>query len=383
MTKSGPVANSQPDGHKKVAIWRTIWLPGSETFIRNQIAALSCWRASPVGLARQASSLADPGDTIVYGTNLYERLLKKAFRRTKRSRRIERLLRRNNFSLIHAHFAPDAIAVLPSARRMGLPLIVTLHGFDVTALPLAEGRDGVRFRADLRELFGYAKTIIAVSHFIAARAIELGASPLKVEVLHVGVPPVAVTAAAVPIWDVLFVGRLVAKKGVPDLLRAVSLLPPSEAVVRVGIVGDGELRLELESIAAELGVEAVFLGTQTPAQVREHLAASRIFAAPSQTAASGDAEGFGMVFLEASLAGIPIVSYDHGGVSEAVAHGVSGLLSPEGDVKQLSDNMRLLLVDRDLALKMGTAGRDRALRDFNIDRLTQRLEAIYDRDSSL
>jgi glycosyltransferase involved in cell wall biosynthesis len=108
---------------------------------------------------------------------------------------------------------------------------------------------------------------------------------------------------------------------------------------------------------------------------------STVFCVPSKTAANGDSEGLGMVFLEAGLHSLPVVSYAHGGVQEAVSDGVTGCLAPEGDVVALAQNLRLMLADTQRATQFGRAARERVLRCFDIRNQILQIEEMYDRAS--
>ena len=89
-------------------------------------------------------------------------------------------------------------------------------------------------------------------------------------------------------------------------------------------------------------------------------------------------EGFGMVYLEAALASIPVNAYAYGGVQEAVAHEESGLLAREGDVEELARNLTRLLADPDEAQRMGLAGKKRAIELFSMTRCIAEIELLYD-----
>ena len=103
-----------------------------------------------------------------------------------------------------------------------------------------------------------------------------------------------------------------------------------------------------------------------------------IFCVPSRTARTGDSEGLGIVFLEAQAMGVPVVSSFHGGVSEAVIHGETGLLSPEGDYRTLADHLQLLLRREDLRLLYGERGIQWVREAFDIEMQTSGLEDIYE-----
>jgi glycosyltransferase involved in cell wall biosynthesis len=210
------------------------------------------------------------------------------------------------------------------------------------------------------------------------KVLELGGDPAKVIVHHIGIPVLPPTPPDVEKrWDVAFVGRFVEKKGIFDLVAALGQLRP-ELQPRCVFVGDGPLSGRVREAVQEAGIDVTFLGAQPPDIVQATLKAARVFAAPSRTAANGDSEGFGMVFLEAAAAGLPVVSTRHGGIPEAVLDGETGLLSSEGDVDALAENLRSLLLSPDLRARLGAAGRRRVESEFDIVKQTELLEEIYD-----
>jgi glycosyltransferase involved in cell wall biosynthesis len=360
-----------------VAIWRSELLPGSETFIRHQAEAMTRWRPRVVGGVKVDSPAARAADSVAYSAGPWERVAWRTMRLTGRSSRVESLLAASNPTLVHAHFGGEGWLIGSSARHLGVPMVLTVHGADVTAVPRAPGIRGVRGRWKLRRAFDQATIIIAVSQFIRSRAIECGADPAKVRVHHVGIPLPRFPAVAPKHWDVVFVGRFVEKKGIDDLLvatAAVRGVPRPRCV----LVGGGPLERQMRERARQLGVDATFVGPQPPVVVEEYLARSRVFVGPSRTAANGDAEGLGMVFLEAASHGLPVCSYRHGGVPEAVRHGETGLLCEEGDVRSLADNIRRLLVDDGLRSRLGSRARQHVERDFDVLRNTRTLEDLYD-----
>ncbi len=379
---------------RRVAVFREAWLLGSETFIRNQVTLLTRWQAHPVGMKKVESPLAAPTDLIAAPGGLRGRLARVGLRWFGRSQRLTAALRRLGPDLIHAHFARDAIIIAPLAARLGIPLVVTLHGSDITALPNAPGRAGRRYRRQLRAMFGQAERIIVVSEFIRDQALRHGAPHDRVVVSYIGIPLTDRSSAA-PIaerrardaadaetgtrYELLFVGRLVGKKGVADAIDAIAALPQHlRERVRFTVAGAGPLREALEAQAAARGIEARFLGAVDSAQARELMEESHLFLAPSRRAPNGDSEGFGMVFAEAAAAGLPVVSYRHGGVPEAVADGQTGLLVDEGDVAGLSTALQRLLEDPAEARKLGEAGAARVAAKFDCAVLTAELEDIYD-----
>jgi glycosyltransferase involved in cell wall biosynthesis len=177
-------------------------------------------------------------------------------------------------------------------------------------------------------------------------------------------------------WDVVFVGRFVEKKGIDDLLSALASIRAAKP--RAVLIGDGPLEPQMRARAADLGVQATFLGAQPPAEVARHLAASRMLVAPSRTARDGDTEGLPTTILEAAAVGLPVVSTRHSGIPEAVVDGETGLLGAEADPVALAGNIARLLDDEDLRRRLGRAARERVRARFDLSAQTERLEALYD-----
>ncbi|MEU4241857.1 glycosyltransferase [Actinoplanes sp. NPDC026619] len=362
----------------RVAIWRSAMLGGSETFVRNQGDALSRWKPTYIGATKQSSALSRDSDLIAYPAssdrNAFLRL-----RLTGSSPRLRRLLA--GFDLVHAHFGGDGWLVSGEAARLGIPLVVTVHGHDVTRQPASGGAHGLRYRRNLRTVFDRAAAIIAVSDVIKSKAIGWGADPAKVRVHYTGVPIPAAVPPSPKQWDVAFVGRFVEKKGAGDLLAALASLgqdKPRAAKPRAILIGEGPLLPAMIAYARELGVDAQFLGSRTPHEVLEVVTASRVFAAPSRTAADGDTEGLPTTIMEAAALGLPVVATRHSGIPEAVTDGETGLLSAEGDRPALAGNIARLLADEPLREQLGSQARAYMQAKFDLVTQTRRLESLYD-----
>jgi glycosyltransferase involved in cell wall biosynthesis len=231
----------------------------------------------------------------------------------------------------------------------------------------------------MRRLGREAALFLCVSQFIRDRAIAAGLPEEKLRVHYIGVdleqfqaPPIGATGAGV-----LFVGRLVEKKGCAHLLRAMASVQQTYPDCLLTVIGDGPLRGSLENHARELGVACSFLGAQPPAIVREHLQQTRIFCAPSVTAENGDSEGLGMVFAEAQAMGIPVVSSLHGGIPEVVVHGRTGLLVSERDHEALAAAIASLLADASLWEQFRHNARAHIEHSFDLAKQTAELETIY------
>lgn len=359
-----------------VAIWRSGLIRGSETFIRNQGDALTIWRPVYLGAVKIESPLARDTDVIAFPDTPGGRRGFLLHRLTGGSPRLTDLLRGVRPAVVHAHFGGDGWLISRAAARTGTPLVVTLHGLDVTSMPAAPGLRGIRYRRNLRQAFDRAALVIAVSSFIRDKAVGLGADPDKVRVHYTGVPIPATVPALAKKWDAIFVGRFVEKKGIDDLIDAIGML--REPAPRVLFIGDGPLEAQMRERAERLRLDATFLGAQEPHEVSRCMAESKVHVAPSRTASDGNSEGLPTTILEAASLGVPTVSTYHSGIPEAVVDGETGLLGKERDRAALADNVRRLLADDALRARMGMQARRHVETNFDLRKQTVRLEELYD-----
>ena len=176
---------------------------------------------------------------------------------------------------------------------------------------------------------------------------------------------------------VLFVGRLVRRKGVGDLIEAFELVRKDIPGSILEIVGSGEDKERLQRLVTEkgLGDDVLFYGTLRGEALYERYRSCKVFAMPSKTLAD-DVEGFGTVFLEAGSFGKPSVGTLSGGIPEAVLDGVTGLLVREGDVDGLALALKEILTDEGLARRLGENARIRVVEEFSWSRGTDTLISI-------
>lgn len=309
------------------------------------------------------------------------------------------------------HLGPE-VARLVAARGVAGALVTSFRGADATShLP--------RHPAAYRQLFRVGDAFLPVSEDLRTRVIASGAPAERTFVHHSGIDVgrFAFTRRGLGSGEaarLLFVGRLVEKKGVRYLLEALALLagtahvaedataeaggavvaggadvaatlgtqastPPGAHDATLTVIGDGPERQELEATAERLHVASRvrFLGTLGHDQVREAMAAAHVLVAPSVTAASGDREGIPNVLKEAMATGLPVLATHHGGIAELVADGVSGYLVPERDAPALAARLRDLLARPDRMAQMGEAGRRAVEEGFDITRLNEVLERRY------
>lgn len=367
-----------------VIIFRERLLAQSETFIVEQARTLRRYRPVLAGLCRTHPALSHELREVVLGPGSGQvgKAAAALFRRFPVAPGFVKNLQACSPSILHAHFATDAVQALPLAKKLSLPLVVSLHGFDVTSTESAHQRtrSGRQYIANRERLFQDATSFICVSKFIRNAAIQAGFPESKLHVHYTGID-----CGKFPYSQqfrdpnlVVFVGRLVEKKGCAHLLNALHLVQKSQPAVRVEIIGDGPLRNELQDLARALGVNALFRGVQSPAEVQRSMARARVLCNPSVTAKDGDMEGFGMVFAEAQAVGTPVVSFAHGPICEAVSHGHTGLLAPEGEVPCLAQYLTTLLTRDGLWASMSERAAIWVRQNFDLRKQADTLEQLYD-----
>ncbi|HVE38877.1 MAG TPA: glycosyltransferase [Planctomycetota bacterium] len=216
-----------------------------------------------------------------------------------------------------------------------------------------------------RSTFDKAAAVVSNSEYYRSLYGKLGLDARKIRVIRSAVAPTAASGAGVREHfgigpaEVLttVVARLVERKGHEDLLRAA-------AGYKLLFVGDGPMRRRLESRGA------ILAGARR--DVAEILAASDIVALPSRFG-----EGCPNALLEAMAAGKPVIAARSGGTPEVVVDGETGLLHPPEDVDALRAALQRLAADPALRARLGAAGRERAAREFGVERLVRDYETLY------
>lgn len=269
-------------------------------------------------------------------------------------RALRRLVRQLKPDLLYAHwFTPQAVVAAEVSRRTGVPFVFTTHASDVEVWRKVPGVGARIVRGAVRRASG----MTAVSRRSAAKLTRfLGAEDAaRVQILPMGTERPAVDPArraevrADRGWAektvLLFMGRLVEKKGVIHLIDALA-----DARDRLGdwvavIAGDGPLRVDLESAvtAAGLSDRVTFAGYVTSDAKTDLLAAADVFLVPSVVAADGDAEGLPVSLLEGLAWGIPSIATPESGADDVLTDGVDGVLVPGGDPAALAAALERLV----------------------------------------
>ncbi len=374
---------SRATSRPKVLIFRNEVLPSSETFILAQAKALRTFEPVFAGVHSAPRSLVlDIAPTLVSpDPTIFGKVMRRAYWSASFAPSFYHRLRSIAPDLIHAHFAMDGAAALPICGRLAIPLVVTLHGYDVTSSDefLRRSNEGRLYLRRREELWACASVFLCISEFMRDKALKQG-FPAKKLCLHY-------TGTDLNLFDsqpqprdpnlILFVGRLVEKKGCTHLLDALAGIRAQHPAVRLVVIGTGPLEAALRQRVVAEGLPCEFLGMQPAPVVRDYMARARVFCVPSVAAANGDSEGLGMVFAEAQAMGTPVASFRHGGIPEVVRHGINGLLATEGDSQALGTNLLQLLREDALWTKYSEAGLAWVQERFDINKQTVALERIY------
>jgi colanic acid/amylovoran biosynthesis glycosyltransferase len=174
-------------------------------------------------------------------------------------------------------------------------------------------------------------------------------------------------------------GRLVEKKGIEYVVRAIAKVSKTHPNIKYDVIGDGPLRESLEQLIQALNVSPFveLLGWKQERELIEILDRSHIMVAPSISSRNGDQDAPVNVLKEAMAMGLPVIGTQHGGIPELIEDGKSGFLVAERDVEALSDRLEFLVTHPDRWIEMGKAGRACVEAHYNKETLNDRLVEIY------
>jgi glycosyltransferase involved in cell wall biosynthesis len=273
---------------------------------------------------------------------------------------------------LHAHMAHAPTSVtMYAAVALGVSFSFTGHAADLF-------RDRLLLRPKLRR----ARFVVAISHWHRAFYQSLVERPTRdfpvircpVDTEEFAVVP---RAAGGPV-RLLSVCRLVAKKGIDQLLNALALLKERQVDFRCEIIGDGPEEKSLHEQAYSLGLEHVveFRGAQPNSVVREAMSHADVFVLPCRIDENGDRDGIPVALMEAMASGVAVVSGSLPAIHELITPGESGLLVSPDSPNELAGAMRWLIEDRQTRQGLAGKGRNRVIREFSLQANTERLTAM-------
>ena len=303
------------------------------------------------------------------------------------ARQLLKLIRRLRPDILHTHTAKAGavgrLAALLAGPARPRVVVHTFHGHVLRGYFGSAKTEA--FRRLEQGLARASDALIAVSPEVRDDLVALGVAPAeKITVIRLGLdleqrlatapgaPEALREELGVPEARFLisWLGRMTEIKRGDDLLRAFARLRAGGADADLLLVGDGPLRQDLETLAADLEIagHCHFTGFRTDV--------GAVYAASDAIALTSANEGTPVTVIEAQAAGKPVVSTDVGGVRDIVADGVSGFVVPPGDVDAVADRLRLLADDPDLRRRLGAAGTAAGER-YSVPRLVHDVDLLY------
>jgi glycosyltransferase involved in cell wall biosynthesis len=281
--------------------------------------------------------------------------------------------------LLHIYFGHIAVHLLPLIRAWKNPSIVSFHGADVMV-----DMNKPAYREATLQMLDAVTLVLVRSESLRRALVDLGCNPEKIEIQRTGIPleEFPFRQRVLPNngeWHFVQAGRLIEKKGLPVTIRAFEVFVRQYPNATLRVAGEGPLLRELEMLARELKIAQCvsFTGFLSQEQLREIYYRSHIFLHPSQIGRDGNQEGIPNSMLEAMATGLPVFATEHGGIPEAIEHGVSGVLVPERDEFVLVETLLNAVQDPDLLSRIAYAGANAVRKKFDLQHQAQRLEQIY------
>lgn len=371
---------------KTVGIFRNQLFKGSEVFIQQQAEALQCFDKCYIG-RRLIGTKPEGSVACVLNEhgNVYGKLAEMVNAITTSQLPYQSVLKSQPLDLIHAHFAIDGLYALKLAQKKGIPLVTTHHGFDVTVsnkdLLASRSPAWINYLLHQHKVKSQGDKFICVSDFIARQALQHGFPESKIIQHYIGIDVNKYQPRAKEDDQgiILHVARLVEKKGTAVLINAVKQVKLLNPDVKLVIIGEGPLLDGLKAQVTSLGLDqtVTFTGALPHVDVMAWMRKASMLVLPSITAKTGDAEGLGMVLLEAAVTGVPVIGTQHGGIPEAIIDEQTGFLVKERDDKQLAERISFLMKDEHKRFEMGKNARIFISEKFNLSKQTIKLEKIY------
>jgi colanic acid/amylovoran biosynthesis glycosyltransferase len=343
------------------------WLPASEGFVYDLVTNLQR-PGAVVALASLLNTERYPYGDIRSLHRLPRYVRPKSLQLPALEAALELLARRRRTAIVHVHHGYALDRVLGPARRRRLPVVLSLHGHDVTGY-LEKRPDAYRQCHDV------VSAVVVPSDFLVEYAERAGFDRDIIRVLPSGVDLSSFSPSPIPTGPptALFVGRFVPKKGVDVLARAWPAVQARIPDARLVLCGFGQQEDLARSIPGNVSV----LISPDRTVVRSQMRDCRLVVSPSHAAPDDAIETLLVVNVEAQASGRPVVTTRHGAIPEFVAEGRSALLVDEHDADALAEAMVSVFEDDALARCLGAHGPEVVAR-LDVRATAGRMDALYD-----
>ncbi|AOZ91955.1 glycosyltransferase [Paenibacillus crassostreae] len=348
----------------RVAVVRSVYLPISETFIYGEIKQMKAFEPYIFCEKRKNRNYFPHKNVIV----------------DPKYQQLDRMLQNSFFQIIHARFGPSGIRMLPFKEKWKIPLVTSFHGCD------SPGTRRMKQQSkSLKRLFSVGDCFTVPCYAMKEELINHGCPVEKITVHYSGIDlnQFVYKERSFPSdhpIEILYVGRLVEKKGAELLIKAFQRVQQVYPQSKLCLIGDGELSNKLKQLSKRLHLEhkIEFKGALSHAQVAEHLEHTHIFCLPSVKDRSGNQEGIPNAIKEAMACGVPVVSTYHSGIPELIEDGKSGHLVAEQDVDGLAEKLIHLIEHPESWKELGKNARTKIETDFNRQVQTEKLEQLFE-----
>nr|QNO41822.1 D-inositol-3-phosphate glycosyltransferase [Methanosarcinales archaeon ANME-2c ERB4]QNO42778.1 D-inositol-3-phosphate glycosyltransferase [Methanosarcinales archaeon ANME-2c ERB4] len=285
------------------------------------------------------------------------------------------VIEEKNIELIHAHFADMGNAARRLGKMLRLPYTLTAHAFDIYMDPDTD---------ELREVMNDAESVITISEYNKNYLIsEIGVNN-RIEVIRCGIDldkfnPQKNLKAYGRI-KLLTVARLVAKKGLAYLIKAIPMVVKKMPNCELTIIGSGPQYGNLQHLVRDPDIESYvqFRGDVSDSELMRYYDDVDMFILPCIVIENGDRDGIPVAMMEAMTMELPVISTTVSGIPELVEDGASGILVSPKDEKAIADAIITLCKDSELRVKMGKKGREIIKREYNIASEAEKLIGVFE-----
>jgi len=280
-------------------------------------------------------------------------------------------IKKNSITHVNVFYGDSGEVFAELKKILRVKLFLSFHGCDSSA----------PFLQRCRMLKKYYDAYFVLCDFMKNDLIVNGIKPEKIYMVKTGLNfgVMDVTGETPRKYQILFVGRLVEKKGIFDALAAFARIAEKYERLQFVVVGDGPLEADAKRLAGDLTIadNVVFCGHLKPKSVYENMRESLIFFLPSKIAHNQSREGTPCAIIEAQALGLPVVSTVHAGIPEIVIDGQTALLSAEGDIDGFVKSLDLLLSDNKRLQTFAHQAKKYALENYPIEKRAGTLLDLY------
>ena len=286
------------------------------------------------------------------------------------------IMHENRMELIHTHFASMGIVSRRLSKMLGIPYTLTAHAFDIYLNPDED---------KLRDVMENAHSVVTISEYNKNHLQDKIGIENRIEVIRCGIDIDSFSPhKRLMVNDgikLLTVTRLVEKKGLEYLIRAIPIVIREMPDCNLTIVGSGPLNDNLHQLVHDLKLEGhiQFKGDQSDFELMHYYENAEMFILPCIIAENGDRDGIPVAIMEAMAMELPVISTMVSGIPELVEDGISGILVSQKDENAIADAIIKLHKDKKLRLEMGEKGRQIIENKYNIVSESEKLIKIFNK----